>query len=673
MKKYLIGTLIVVGLLSVAAPAKALTSAEAEAIITALSLDAGKAAAIRALVTPVSGTTMTSTSVSFSRNLTVGNTGADVTALQTWLEARGFLTMPAGVAKGYFGTLTKNAVAAYQASVGLPSTGFFGPMTMAKIGSSTTTTTTTTTGTGACPAGMTCVPTGTTTTTTTTGSVSLSGTDGTISDATQLSQYSSEEVGDGESDVKVLGLEVEASKEGDILLRSLKVSFDSTGNSGSDKLGDYVDGVSVWMGSTKIGSADVQDFNEDTNGKYSKTISLKSGTVIRADQKEKIYVAVDAVRNLDSGDISGDSWTVDIDNIRYEDGSGVTSTDVDTGDINALNVPINFVNFSTAANTELKISTDSSNPNADIVVIDDTDTTDDVVLLVGKIEAKGTSDIKIDELPITLTTVGGANVTAVTGSLKLQLGDEEYTETVNISSALTGTVTFDNLDFTIAAGKTVKFTVLADINDIDAGTLDEGDTLKASITTTNRDYIDAENEEGDQLSDTSEKTGTATGEAQEFRTNGIALTLVGSPSTSVAAGTGSNDDQGTFTIRFKVKAIGDTVYVSSLADSTLTGNTSGKTSVHVDRAGTATVGGVSVAITNLTDTDLTSTGNYMIEEGDEETFEMTTTVQLPTAGQAGLFRAALGGVRWGTSDIYPLPNSYISNLDAFKTSYIGLN
>ena len=298
---------------------------------------------------------------------------------------------------------------------------------------------------------------------------------------------------------------------------------------------------------------------------------------------------------------------------------------------------MNFVSFSTAANTELKISTASDSPDAGIVVIDESDTTDDVVLLTGKLRLDGDSDILIDEFPVTFTTVGGSDVDEVTSSVKLILDGEEYTESVSTSGVLTATVTFDNLDFNMNAGDTVEFSVLADINDINAGTLDEGDTLVASVTSTNRDYIDAENSEGDQLSDSTEKSGTATGEAQEFRTNGIVLDLV-STDTDKAEGTSSNDDLGTFTIRFKVTAVGDTVYVSTLADATLSGVTTGKTSILVDRAGTATVGGTSVTITNLTDTDTNAAGLYTIEEGDSETSEITTTVQLPTAGLAGQFQ-----------------------------------
>jgi hypothetical protein len=391
---------------------------------------------------------------------------------------------------------------------------------------------------------------------------------------------------------------------------------------------------------------------------------------------EKFYIAVDAVNNLDSGDISGDSWTVDLANIRFVDGSGVVSTDDTTGDITSLDVPMNFVDYGTAADTELKISKDSSSPSSQVVIVDEDDNTDDVILLKGKMKLEGTSDVTIDELPVTLTTVGGANVAAVTSNLTLKIGGNEYTETVSITGATSGTVTFDNLDFDVNAGDTVNFEILADINDIDAGNFDEGDTLVASLTSTNRDYIDAENEEGDQLSDSSEKTGTATGSSQEFRSEGVSATFV-SQSTSVTTGQSANDDLGTFIIRFKVTAVGDTVYMSSIATSALSASNNTANNFIVDRSGTATVGGVSGTLTMInidssSEDDLTAAGNYTIEEGETRTFELVATVQLPTAGAAGQFKATLGDLQWNT-DNSTTYQSYTQNLDSFKTSYAGLN
>jgi len=576
-------------------------------------------------------------------DLTIGSSGPSVTGLQTALIANGY-SIPAG-ATGYFGTQTQAAVAAWQRAMNIsPPAGYFGPISRAAF--------------NLCAPGTPGTPgTPTTPTAPTTG---LSGTDGSIQDFTELGSFNNEEVAEGQNSVKILGADLEVSNDGDIALKSVKVSFDPTGNTGSDNLDDYLDEVSIMLGSDVIGSADVDEFSEDSAGLWTKTITVTNAT-IEAEDVVKLYVTVDAANTIDSADISGDSWTVDIENIRFIDGSGVTTTDNSTGDINALNQAFDFVSFATAANTELKISTASDNPEAGIVVIDDTSNTDDVSLLKGRLKLDGTSDVVLDEFPVTLTTVGGADLVSVTGSVTLKIGGNTFSESVT-STALTATVTFDNLNFTIDAGETVNFEVLADINDIDAGNLDEGDTLLASVTSTNRDFMDVENEDNTQLADSNEKSGTATGEAQEFRTNGIALTLV---STSALSNDNDVADTGTFKIKFKVTAIGDAVYVTSL--------TSGATFT-TDRSGTATTAdNITSAFVNTTDTTLTSVGNSLIEDGSSETFEMTVIIPNGAGGTTGLFRTVLTGVLWDTSDDTSPANTYSSNLDTFRTDYVLLD
>src|SRR5436309_2898213 len=98
---------------------------------------------------------------SFSSNLTVGSTGPDVVALQTWLVANGY-SIPSissgSSAKGYFGSQTQAAVKKFQAAKGVPSTGFFGPLTRAALNGGAVATTG-----GSSPAGYVCTPTGGTT------------------------------------------------------------------------------------------------------------------------------------------------------------------------------------------------------------------------------------------------------------------------------------------------------------------------------------------------------------------------------------------------------------------------------------------------------------------------------------------------------------------------------
>lgn len=91
------------------------------------------------LTTPVKPSISDNICYVFSQNLTIGSTGPDVVALQTWLIGRSF-DIPdiskGQTPKGYFSESTRLAVRTYQISVGLPSLGFVGPLTRAKINNS---------------------------------------------------------------------------------------------------------------------------------------------------------------------------------------------------------------------------------------------------------------------------------------------------------------------------------------------------------------------------------------------------------------------------------------------------------------------------------------------------------------------------------------------------------
>lgn len=546
-------------------------------------------------------------------------------------------------ADGNFGSGTKAAVMAKQAMLGLVADGKVGPASKAAFAASVAPVTP--------PANN-----------NNGGSSSdLEGTDGSIDTTSTISSYSDEEAGEGQSNVKVLGFEVETSNDGDVALKSMKLEFDPAAHTGSqsDHLDDYIEGVSIWMGSTKIGEADVDEFSENSDI-YTKTVTLDE-PVLKADETTKFYVTVDVVGNLDSGDITGDNWSLDVLSIRYMDGSGVVTTY--NSDSDALDQQVDFVDFGTSADTELKISTDSDSPEEGIVTVDDEDGEDEVVLLMGKLKLEGESDINLDELPFMFSPVGD-NMNVIVSDIRLVLGDEEYSESVpSIAGGATSTVTFEDLDFDIEAGDTVEFSIVADIN----GTSDytEGDSISVSLTSVARLDIEAENEEGDNLS-TSEISGTAIGEEQEFRSEGISVALVGSPSTSVSAGQNTKDDAATFTIKFKVTAVGDAVYISSLTGSV-------GTNYEVQRSGTATdvEGSVDATIENTTDDDLTDVGNYKIEDGESETFELTVSaVDTYTVGQ---YRALLTAIDWDTDDDATPDQTYTSNLDAFKTSYVNLN
>lgn len=137
-------TIALAGLVLVSAipAANAQTSADTQAQITALM------AQISALQSQL-GTSGSVSSYTFTRNLTVGSKGADVTALQNFLIARGYLSASA---TGYFGALTKAAVAKWQAAAGIsPAAGYFGSISRAAMQSAMSAGTGTGTGGGVVP------------------------------------------------------------------------------------------------------------------------------------------------------------------------------------------------------------------------------------------------------------------------------------------------------------------------------------------------------------------------------------------------------------------------------------------------------------------------------------------------------------------------------------------
>ncbi len=81
------------------------------------------------LLISVSAAGNSAKSFTFTHNLTIGIHGDEVSALQQFLIEGGFLKIVAPT--GYFGPLTKEALRVWQAKVGIYSSGFFGPTSIA--------------------------------------------------------------------------------------------------------------------------------------------------------------------------------------------------------------------------------------------------------------------------------------------------------------------------------------------------------------------------------------------------------------------------------------------------------------------------------------------------------------------------------------------------------------
>ncbi|MBP6945828.1 MAG: peptidoglycan-binding protein [Candidatus Pacebacteria bacterium] len=140
------------------AEAATLTSSQISAIVSLLQSFGADASTIANVSASLNGTAPTGGSTggsmtggcTFTRNLTVGSKGDDVTCLQKALIAAGY-SVPAG-ATGYFGSQTVTAVIAWQKAAGVsPAAGYFGAISRAAFGKTSggsTPVVTTPTGTG---------------------------------------------------------------------------------------------------------------------------------------------------------------------------------------------------------------------------------------------------------------------------------------------------------------------------------------------------------------------------------------------------------------------------------------------------------------------------------------------------------------------------------------------
>lgn len=628
--------------------AGAQTIAELQAQISALQ------AQITALL---GGGSSTTTCYNWSGNLTIGSTGPDVTTLQNYLTGTGHFTFSGG-ATGYFGPITQAAVAAWQAANGVaPAVGYWGPISQAKYT-------------------QLCGSTGTPGDDTDDGVV-LEGGAGSISDADFITAYNNEEVGEGADDVVVAGLDVEAEGS-DIMLTAVTLDFDYADTGADTRLKDYVTEVSVWFDGDEVARVDADEFDSDNS--YMKTVALDSGAVIREDERGDLTVALSGVSPMDSAN-AGENWNVAFEGVRFKDGQGAHINETTQGDITIGNDDtttdagerqFSFETFATAADLELKFKLDDDSVNdAHIINVHASNTTENVSILSFTIEVEGASDVLLKDLPVNLDSVesAGNDPDDLVSALTLWM-DGAQVGSENLSTADADdsdeTVTFDNINVTLEAGETYAFLVKADFRAV-SSTLAEGDTLQAQIGATERNAIDAEDEEGEPVAD-ADATGTAVGDAHAVYDAGIEVTLVSTSATKTLDGAGAStpvDDQATYTIVVDIKAFDSDIYIPHNADDTALDAGDAFSFGYTVTDGTLTTTAAQTLDSNGDD----GTNAWYIQEGTTDRFTLTVNLTA-TTGTADFASIALNGIGWGTTDITTSTNDYSFNLDAFKTGSV---
>jgi len=604
----------------VAVPASAQTTAELTAQINSL------LAMIAQLQAQIAGTTTSGAATTFNTDLTVGSTGADVVALQTFLVGRGYLVMPAGVAMGYFGPLTKAAVAAYQASAGIaPAVGYFGPLTRANVNALSATTGGTTTG---------------TTGGTSTGVISTPGVEGTLTVTNSNSGLDST-VYEGDQMVPILGMKVEA-KTSDIAIQRVKINLGTNSRiytKGYSKL--YVtDGTNV------LASIDL---NSSTVVKESSTYYITiSGFnyVVPADTKANLVIKADVMGAIDSTDrttLSTISLSIPANGVRGIDGAGIdeySPTSALTGRSVTFDAEL-------AESATLKLSLNSASPDKTDVVADGgsgDNELDNQTVLVFDLKAEK-DDVKVTDMNIAVAKTGSGAATAST-TVRIFDGSTEL-DSASISS---DTAIFNDIDFVVPKDTTKTLTVKVDFRNADG-------TIANFVATATSTGITAENTLGDTVS----PSGSATGYQVGVRNAGAEVSLVSKSITTdgVAQTNGTPVSTSTLSATFnvKVKAVGSDVILGTVASATPVFAKTGATNSFQLYSG-----GIASSVNNATSTSFTipdncSTGSLTdgctLSENDEVTIPVT--FQIPgraatgSAVASGLYSVGLERVNWSNS------------------------
>ena len=601
----------------------------------------------------------TAQAYNFASDLTVGSTGADVIALQTALVNGGYLVMPAGTTMGYFGQVTKTAVAKYQASVGLPSTGFFGPMTRAKLSSGSVVSTVPSTGVTSTVAGCTSGAMFSSTTgqkcNGSSTTISTSGEEGELDNIETIGGTESS-VDEGDEDVEVLGVEFEA-KDSDMLVERVDVDF-TIGSGGSSKLDDYITGVNLVLDGKKIASADVDEADEDNNDVYSFRFKGLKGVVSEGETSE-LYVTVDSVSNLDSDDAGVDiTVEIPVDGIRAVDGAGISDTYVATADDLSESFEVD-----TATTGELDVTEADESPDAKTVKVDTESNTSGVTLLVIDLESDE-QDIDIKDLPVGFVSTG-AGVGEIIKSVQLKNGSKVL-DTVSFASSTvtTAEALFEDIDITVEDGDTVTLTVVAEINDLEGG-FTAGDSVYAT-TTGSRSTWDAEDTEGEDIT----PSGSVIGDAQTFRSEGINVT-VKSIADSIKDSDTNSQDQGVFTIEYEVEAFEETAYIELGTSSRATAeNNTGANYLIEDADNNVISSGITTVILSRVSGG-SVTGNYVrINSGSKATFKLQVWFD-PAA--ATIARLQLYSVNYATTAVDATAQEVVAPAEDFDTDGISID
>lgn len=584
-------------------------------------------------------------SYTFTQNLTIGSTGADVVSLQQYLVGGGYLNMPAGVAYGYFGPLTQAAVAKWQAANGVsPAVGYWGPLSRAKAnsmvsGGATGTVPGTTIGGGA----------------TAGGTINTPGVEGTLT-ASLASTPTGVKLYEGADKVAVMGIQLEADLS-DIRVERIKLKLDGT-SSDQNFYRKVAERLYIMDGSTVLASVDLNSSTviEETSGNYYVTVTGLN-FIVRKDTKKTVQVALDAMNTWDNT-YDNATWTITVpaSGVRGVDGAGINqyATATFSRDFTSQADVI--------ANATLNLTLNPSTPSAALVIAaEGADEDEKSGVEVLRFDVKAEKDaVTITDLTATTTLTGAADVTTI----YLMDGNTVLGSESGPTTAGTSAVTFDNIDYVVPKDSTRTLRLVVDIQNAD-GT---ASTIVSSVVAAG---ITDENSVGDAVT----TSGSATSETITVLNAGPEITLSSKSisKTEIQFSGATSSAKATFNVT--LKAVGSDIYFGTQSASTTFGFAPYKGGTYYSN--TAVASSTSWSIPSGVVTSGLSTGQaFKLQEGSSVTipvdflFEGRESTGALLATDA--YSVGLENVNWSTTGASTVGTNFMAGETAWRTSTVTM-
>jgi len=534
------------------------------------------------------------TSATFTKDLTLGSRGDEVSSLQGILISKGFLKISAPT--GYFGAMTKAALASWQASVGIsPASGYFGPITRAFLASSLPTPT----------------PTPTTTTSPSPTTTLTPGVEAIVSAEYAPSPANNMEIKEGETDMAILGIRVK-SKQGDANIERVKVDLGASTTIYTRVLSN----LSLWNGSTKLATLDSNSTNVIKDGSRYVVTFTGFSQLVKAGESVDLTVKVSVQGQIDSTYRTTYTVYVPANAIRTVDGAGVTNQFPGT----LLGNRTFRVANSQAEQATLAISKNASSPKASVLVGDTNGDVKEASLLIFDLKAeKGRAKVT----DITATFTGNATTSAA-----YLYSGSNLIASASISGGLT---TFADLsDIYVEKDQTRTFTIKADYTgastNLATSTVAVDETLSGVL---------AENDLGDTIDPTG---GSISADVQNVTSISPVFALVSASATYTgpAYSGASGTLKGTFV--FDATAKGAATWFNSTGTFDFlavraTGATQAATSTTYLQPTNATVDGVT----------------YKLAQDGTARFTVDMTVLSSGVAASDYYSFKLSNIDWGTS------------------------